>query len=141
MTQEFLQGLLRSANEGEHLMRHNGISFVEVTEGRVVAEMELNNINMNRWGVPHGGALFAMGDVACGVAAISVRGESLVTLNASIDYMDRACPDGKVKTVAKVERMGSKVCVCSAEMFDCNGKRIAMMKAVMSYTGTKLDVE
>ena len=139
MTEEFLQGLLRSANEGEHLMRHNGISFTEVTEGRVVAELELNDVTINRWGVPHGGALFAMGDVACGLAAISVRGESLVTLNASIDYMDRADIGGKVTAVARVERAGSRVCFCSAEMFDCNGKRIAAMKAAMSYTGTNLD--
>ena len=113
--------------------------FTEASEGRVVAELEMNDYAINRWGVPHGGALFTMGDVACGLAAISVRGESLVTLNASIDYMDRADVSGKVTAVAKVERAGSRVCFCSAEMFDCRGKRIAMMKAVMSYTGTKLD--
>ena len=141
MTEAFLRGLLRTANEDEHFLRHNGIRFTEVTEGRAVAEMELNDIVINRWGVPHGGALFAMGDVACGIAAISVRGESLVTLNASIDYMDRACPEGKVTAISKVERMGSRVCFTSAEMFDCKGKRIAAMKAVMSYTGTKLDFE
>ena len=139
MTQAFLDRLLRTANEDEHFLRHNGIRFTQVSEGRVVAELELNDIVINRWGVPHGGALFTMGDVACGVAAISVRGESLVTLNASIDYMDRADISGKVTAVAKVERAGSRVCFCSAEMFDCNGKRIAAMKAAMSYTGTKLN--
>lgn len=139
MTEEFLRGLLRTANEDEGFMRHNGIRFTEITEGRVVAELPLTKTVINRWQVPHGGALFAMGDVACGIAAISVRGESLVTLNASIDYMDRASLDGPVKAVARVERCGSRVCFCSAEMFDCGGKRIAVMKAVMSYTGTKLD--
>ena len=139
MTEAFLQGMLRSANEGELFTIHNGIRFTEVSEGRVVAELEMNDYAINRWGVPHGGALFTMGDVACGLAAISIRGESLVTLNASIDYMDRADVSGKVTAVAKVERAGSRVCFCSAEMFDCKGKRIAMMKAVMSYTGTKLD--
>ena len=139
MTQEFLSGLLRNVNENEHFLLHNGIRFTEVTEGRVVAELEMNDYAINRWGVPHGGALFTMGDVACGVAAISIRGESLVTLNASIDYMDRADISGKVTAVAKVERAGSRVCFCSAGMFDCKGKRIAAMKAVMSYTGTKLD--
>ena len=139
MTEAFLQGMLRSANEGEFFTIHNGIRFTEASEGRVVAELEMNDYAINRWGVPHGGALFTMGDVACGLAAISVRGESLVTLNASIDYMDRADVSGKVTAVAKVERAGSRVCFCSAEMFDCRGKRIAMMKAVMSYTGTQLD--
>ncbi len=140
MNEEFLQKLLRSANEDEYFLAHNGVHFITVREGYVEAELELNEITINRWGVPHGGALFAMGDVACGVAAISVRGESLVTLNASIDYMDRASVEGKVKAVARVERAGSKVCFCSAEMFDCHGKRIASMKASMYYTGTKLDL-
>lgn len=139
MTEEYLRGLLRAANEEELFLAHNGIRFTEVTEGRVTAELELQPFVMNRWGVPHGGALFTMGDVACGVAALSVRGESLVTLNASIDYMDRARPEGAVTAVAKVERVGGKVCFCSAEMFDCRGKRIAAMKAAMYYTGTKLD--
>ena len=139
MTEEYLRGLLRAANEEELFLAHNGIRFTEVTEGRVTAELELQPFVMNRWGVPHGGALFTMGDVACGVAALSVRGESLVTLNASIDYMDRACPEGAVTAVAKVERVGGKVCFCSAEMFDCRGKRIAAMKAAMYYTGTKLE--
>lgn len=139
MTQEFLDGLLRSVNDGEKFLGHNGIRFTEVSEGRAVAELELSDTVINRWGTPHGGALFTMGDVACGIAAISVRGESLMTLNASIDYMERACIEGKVTAVAKVERAGGKVCFCSAEMFDCNGKRIAAMRAAMYYTGTKLD--
>ena len=141
MDEKLFKALLRNVNEEEGFMRHNGIRFTEVTEGRVVAELELSDTVINRWGVPHGGVLFAMGDVACGVAAISVRGESLVTLNASIDYMDRADISGKVTTVAKVERCGSRICFCSAEMFDCNSKRIASMKAAMSYTGKKLDFE
>lgn len=140
MSEEFLQRLLRSANEEELLLAHNGIHFTKVEEGLVEAELELNKITINRWGGPHGGALFTMGDVACGIAAISVRGESLVTLNASIDYMDMASIEGNVKAVARVERAGGKVCFCSAEMFDCNGKRIASMKAAMYYTGKKLDL-
>lgn len=139
MTQEYLQGLLRVANEEELFNVHNGIRFTEVAEGRVTAELEPQPFVTNRLGNLHGGALFAMGDVACGIVALSVRGESLVTLNASIDYMDRASLDGKVTAVAKVERLGGKVCFCSAEMFDCRGKRVAVMKAAMYYTGTKVD--
>lgn len=139
MTKEYLQGLLRAANEEELFLAHNGIRFTEVTEGCAVAELEQLPVVINRWGVPHGGALFTMGDVACGVAALSVRAESLLTLNASIDYMAAAAPNGKVTAVAKVERAGGKVCFCSAEMFDCSGKRIAAMRASMYYTGTKLD--
>ena len=44
MTQAFLDGLLRTANEDEHFLRHNGIRFTQVSEGRVVAELELNDV-------------------------------------------------------------------------------------------------
>ncbi len=140
MNEKFLQWLLHTANEDERLLAHNGIRFTRVEEGLAEAELELNDITINRWGVPHGGALFAMGDVACAIAAISVRGESMVTLNASIDYMDRASVEGKVKAVARVERAGSKVCFCSADMFDCCGKRIAAMKSSMYCTGMKFEL-
>ena len=139
MTEEYLRGLLRTVNEEERFLAHNGIRFTQVNEGCVTAELDVQPVVINRWGVPHGGALFTMGDVACGVAALSVRGESRVTRNATNVDMDRACLDGKVTAVAKVERLGGKVCFCSAEMFDCRGKRIAAMKASMYYTGTKLD--
>ena len=139
MSEEYLQNLLRVANEKERLLAHNGIRFTKVSEGLVEAELELNDIVTNSWGTPHGGVLFTMGDVACGIAALSVRAESLMTLNASIDYMDRACMEGKVTAIARVERAGGKVCFCSAEMFDCRGKRIAAMRASMYYTGMKLD--
>ena len=84
--------------------------------------------------------MFTMGDVACGIAALTMRQETLLTLNANIDFLDAASPDGEVTAIAKVERMGGKACFCSAEMFDCNGKRIASMKAAMYYTGKKLDL-
>ena len=139
MTEERKAALLRKANEGEAFLGHNGIRFVELDDGVAVAKLTLQPVVMNTWGVPHGGALFTMADVACGIAALTVRYESLVTLNASVDFMDGACPDGEVTAVAKVERMGGKTCFCSSEVFDCKGKRIAKLSAVMYYTGVKLD--
>ena len=138
MTDERKESFLRSVNQAEPFLGHNGIRFVDVSEGCAVAKLTLQPVVMNSWGVPHGGALFTMGDVACGIAALTMRQESLLTLNANIDYLDGASPEGEVTAVAKVERMGGKTCFCSAEMFDCNGKRIAKMNAAMYYTGREL---
>lgn len=140
MTEERKEEILRRANASEAFLGHNGIRFVDASEGCIVARLELQPVVMNSWGVPHGGALFTMGDVACGIAALTVRQESLVTLNASIDYMDGASPEGDVTAIAKVERMGGKTCFCSAEMFDCDHKRIAKMNVLMYYTGRKIEL-
>ena len=140
MTEEKREKILRRVNKGETFLGHNGIRFVDASEGYAVAKLTLQPVVMNRWGVPHGGALFTMGDVACGIAALTLRQESLVTLNANIDYLDGASPEGEVTAVAKVERMGGKTCFCSAEMFDCNNKRIAKMNAVMYYTGKEIEL-
>lgn len=140
MTEERKEKILRRANDSEAFLQHNGIRFVDASEGCIVAKLTLQPVVMNKWGLPHGGALFTMGDVACGIAALTLRQESLVTLNASIDYMDGASPGGEVTAVAKVERMGGKTCFCSAEMFDCNNKRIAKMNVVMYYTGAKIEL-
>ena len=140
MTEERFEKLLRRANSSSAFSGSDAIRFVEASEGRAVAKLKLVPQVMNTWGVPHGGALFTMGDVACGIAALTMRQETLLTLNANIDFMDAASPDGEVTAIAKVERMGGKACFCSAEMFDCNGKRIAKMSAVMYYTGKPIEM-
>ena len=138
MTEERTEKILRRANEGEAFLGHNGIRFVDVSEGIAIAKLTLQPVVMNKWGLPHGGALFTMADVACGIAALTLRQESLVTLNANIDYMDGASPEGEVTAIAKVERMGGKTCFCSVEMYDCNEKRIAALHTVMYFTGREM---
>ena len=140
MTEGKFEKILRRANSSRAYLGNDATRFVEVSEGRAVAKLALVPEVMNTWGVPHGGALFTIGDVTCGVAALSVRQETLVTLNAHIDYMDAASPEGEVTAIATVDRVGGKTCFCSAEMFDCNGKRIAKMGAVMYYTGKPIEM-
>ncbi len=140
MTEEYRAQLLRSVNENEAFLQHNGIYFTELSDGWAVAKLQRQPFIENRWGLPHGGALFTMADVAAGVAALTLRNESLVTLNASIDYMDGAAPEGDITAVAKVERMGGKTCFCTVEMYDCCEKRIAVLHTVMYFTGNKLEL-
>ena len=140
MTEERKANLLHTVNEMEPFLQHNGITFTDLSDGWAVAKLRQQSVVMNRWGLPHGGALFTMADVAAGVAALTLRSESLVTLNATIDFMDGAAPEGDVTAVAKVERMGGKTCFCNVEIYDCTEKRIAVLHAVMYFTGTPLDL-
>ena len=138
MTEEYKAQLLQVLNEKESFLRLVGITFTDLSDGWAVAKLHRRSEVLNHAGVPHGGALFTMADVAAGTAALTLRCEELLTLNATIDYMDAAAPDSDVTAVAKVERMGGKTCFCSVEMYDCNEKRIAALHTVMYFTGREM---
>ncbi len=138
MTESYRQRLLTYANTNEPFLANNAIRVLSIEDGRVVAELQQERHVMNCWGLPHGGALFTMADVSCGLAAISLREEALVTLNASIDYLDGATPDGAVRCEARVERMGGKVAFCVAELHDALGRHVATVRAAMYFTGRPL---
>ena len=94
--------------------------------------------SLNRWGGAHGGILFALCDVAMGMAIMSLRQEVVVTVNAAIDYLSAAAADSTLTAVGKVDRLGGKLAFCSAEVTDENGKVIVQSHCVMSFTGRPL---
>ena len=94
--------------------------------------------SLNRWGGAHGGILFALCDVAMGMAIMSLRQEVIVTVNATIDYLSAAAADSTLTAVGKVDRLGGKLAFCSAEVTDENGKVIVQSHCVMSFTGRPL---
>lgn len=66
--------------------RHNGITVVEVGEGRAVAQFPLTDETLNPQGTGHGGLLFSLADVAAGVACFT-RGRMCVTQCATANYL------------------------------------------------------
>jgi uncharacterized protein (TIGR00369 family) len=117
----------------------NGLELTEVGEGTATIEVELAPHNLNSWNTPHGGLLFAMADVACGVAAVSVRMEKCVTASASIDYIAAAGSTGRLRAEARVLRAGGRLAFCTAEVRDEKGTLLNRLNTTMYYCGVKLD--
>ena len=117
----------------------NNLELTEVGDGTATIEVPITPNSLNSWNTPHGGLLFAMADVACGAAAVSVRMEKCVTASASIDYIAAAGSTGRLKTVARVLRAGRKLCFCAAEVWDDQGKLLNRLNTTMYYTGMKLE--
>ena len=101
-------------------------------------EVDLTPNSLNSWNTPHGGLLFAMADVACGVAAVSARGEKCVTASASIDYIAAAGDTGRLTAKAHILRSGRKLCFCAAEVRDDRDTLLIRLNTTMYYTGMKL---
>lgn len=64
MTPELREKLLAFGNGAEPFLQHNHFCVEDVDDGTSLVTLELQRENLNRWGAPHGGTLFAMADIA-----------------------------------------------------------------------------
>lgn len=110
MTPELREKLLAFGNGAEPFLQHNHFCVEDVDDGTSLVTLELQRENLNRWGAPHGGTIFAMADIAAGMAALTVRQDVNVTTSATIDYM--AAP-------RRVRASSSPAAVCATRAGAC----------------------
>ena len=122
MTEELKKKLLDFSNSREPFLTHNHMYTADIGDGSAAVVLPMCRDSLNRWGGAHGGILFALCDVAMGMAIMSLRQEVIVTVNAAIDYLSAAAADSTLTAVGKVDRLGGKLAFCSAEVTDENGK-------------------
>ena len=120
MTPELREKLLAFGNGAEPFLQHNHFCVEDVDDGTSLVTLELQRENLNRWGAPHGGTIFAMADIA------------------TIDYMAAAPGTGKLIARGRVRHAGGRLCYCATEITDETGKLIAELNSVMYYTSKPL---
>ena len=140
MTPELREKLIGLGNTGNPFDTHNGLRVADVGEGTATVEVALQHENLNSWGGPHGGLLFTMADVACGLATISLRQEVCVTVNATMDFIAAAGGEGVIRAEGKVLHCGRKMCFCSAEVFDEKDTLLSRLNVTMYFPGRKLEI-
>lgn len=138
MTEQLKQTLLDFGNNKEPFLTHNHMYTADLSDGTATVVLPMCEDSLNRWGGAHGGILFALCDVAMGMAIMTLRQEMVVTVNATIDYLSAAAAGSTLTTVGKVDRLGGKLAFCSAEMTDETGKVIVRAHCVMCFTGRAL---
>lgn len=138
MTQELHQALLAFGNGSEPFLAHNHMTVSAVDDGTATVVLPMVEDSLNRWGGAHGGALFTLCDVATGMAVLTLRQETIVTVNATMDYLSAAAPGSVLTAVGRVDRMGGKLAFCSADITDEKGHLIARSHTVMCFTGGTL---
>lgn len=138
MTEEIKRQLLLYGNQAEAFIAHNHIKITDLGDGTATVTLHLRKESLNRWHTPHGGVLFTMADVAGGMAALTMRQETCVTVNAAMDFMAAANGDQTLTAVGRVDRMGGKMCFCTTEIFDGMDQLIARFHSTMYFTGKAL---
>ena len=140
MTPELRDKLLRFCNDNEPFLTHNYMRMADTDDGTATIVLPMHENSLNRWGGAHGGILFSLCDVAAGMAIMSLRQETVVTVNASIDYLAAAPAGSTLTAVGRVDRIGGKLAFCSAEITDETGNVVVRSHTVMCFTGKPLEL-
>ena len=138
MTEQLKEKLLDFGNNREPFLAHNHMYTADMADGTATVVLPMCRESLNRWGGAHGGILFALCDVAMGMAILTLRQEMVVTVNADIDYLAAAAAGSTLTAVGRVDRLGGKLAFCSAEVTDETGRVIVQAHCVMSFTGRPL---
>lgn len=138
MTPVLREKILAFANNDETFAIDIGVRAIDVGDGTATVTLTHSEKNRNHWNAIHGGALFTLCDVACGTALLTLRQEHFVTINSTVDFLSPGT--GMVTATATVDRMGGKLCFCSAKVHDETGKLVANMHSVWSLTGKPLEL-
>lgn len=102
-------------------------------EGRIEAEIEIDEHHLNEGGVVHGGVLATMLDVVMGSAVVSLidleDGEWCATQTLTTDFI-RPAIEGTIRAIGEVDRRGSLAANVTGKVVDEEGKIVARATGV-----------
>jgi len=124
---------------GDSFSYENGVRAVCIEDGVSLVTAPINAHTVNRWGKPHGGLIFTLADVACGVLLTYTLQEATVTVSTTVDFM-AAAADGatELRANGRIEKRGGKMAFCACTVCDDTGKIVARTSSVWMLTGQKL---
>jgi acyl-CoA thioesterase len=113
--------------EADEAVRALGISIVDVAPGTVELAFTPSTDAGNGHGIVHGGYLFLLADTALAYAFAS-RGQSGVTMNASIDFLAPARVNTRLTARAsEFHRMGAAG-IYDVTLKDAEGRTVAVFR-------------
>lgn len=101
----------------------NGYDLVSLEHDKAVFRLNLRAENLNTYGLPHGGILFAIADEAGGAAA-HTDGRYYVTQNANFNFL-RTQSSGILYAMGQVRRRGKAVVLVETDVINEAGELLA----------------
>jgi acyl-CoA thioesterase len=116
--------------------RFLGARFLEIAPGHAVVEMDIRENLCNFHGTAHGGAIFALADIAFS-AASNAGGTPAVALNVSINYLKAVFSGSTLRAVAQEESQGWRTRLYRIHVLDENKNLVAVFEGLV-YRKTEL---
>ena len=117
-----IREIIKHIQDTDTFAQHLGIELIETEDGRCVAVMPCDKRHRNNMGHVHGGAIFALADMAFAGAAITT-GVRMVTAQSSISYLKPAT--GPLRGEGKALHVGRKLSTFEILVSDNEKKLIA----------------
>ncbi len=117
--------------KGQHFMRLMNFELTEIEEGKVVGELEIEQIHHQQNGFLHGGVISTMSDIVMGFAAFSLVPADfhVVTADLRVSYFAPGIGQ-KAIAIGRVLKSGKHLNFCEAEIFvENNGARKVIASA------------
>lgn len=113
-----------------------GIEIVEASDGRATARVALTDMHRNGIGVPHGGLVFTLADMAF-AAAVHTRGRVAVSVSSSITYI-KAARGSTLRAVAEEVSRSSRLASYEVKVLDDEGEVVAHCQGLAYVKDQKL---
>lgn len=115
--------------ERQNFIRHLGLQLLEAREGMAKLTCKKKDFMMQQTGLWHGGVIAAIAEVACGIAASTVKPENKEILGVEFkNNMLRPASGDEIIAIGKVLKNGRRLIITEAEIFDAyTGKMLSKM--------------
>lgn len=115
--------------ERDRFARHVGIELLEMGQGTARARLALNDSHLNGVGIAHGGAIFALADLAFAAASNSY-GTVALAINAHISYV-RAASQGTLYAQAREISRTPRLATYTVEITDEQSSLVAIFQGMV----------
>lgn len=119
-----LEALKKKLEHDDKYAEITGVEIIEARPGYSKVCLPYKESIMNSVGVPHGGALFTLADMAFSTAANYGQERVMVSTNANISFI-KGAKRGPLVAEGKIINGGHRLATYSVEIFDGDGKCIA----------------
>ncbi len=111
--------------QADTFAKHLGIRIETAEPGHAVTVLDLDERHKNGVNLAHGGAIFALADLAFAVAANSGQDRAVLNINSSINYM-RPGKVGPIKATATNIHSGEHLTTYRVDIHDGNNTLVAV---------------
>lgn len=115
---------LKTYFKNDKFAEHLGIEILDASPGRAKARMKIEAHHLNALDIVHGGAIFALADLAFAVAS-NTHGKISVAINVSISYI-KACKSPVIYADAQEISKNHKLGTYRIDITDNNNEIIAV---------------
>lgn len=121
-----MNDLLNNPNCIDEFSKGMGMKFIDLTPGKAVCELTIDEKMVNPLGSVHGGVLFSLADITAGTAAV-MDGVKVTTLDSQISFLSPAFFEKTKHLYAKANKVkaGKTIYVLRVDIYDEQDKLIS----------------